>query len=229
MIKVFITEDDSRVSFIHENFVKNIEGVQIVGQAVNAEETLRKLKEVEVDLLLLDIYLPDMLGTELMLELRKNELKHINVIMITAAKHVDFLEESLNNGIFSYLIKPVTIEKFTEVIESYKKHYKLLKSREFIDQEFIDHLLKSNTNLSSNVKSSEGNLPKGVSPITLEKVIKIIEQFKTGFTTEEIGYEMGASRTTARRYLEYLVSIGKVRAELEYGIVGRPERIYYGK
>jgi CitB family two-component system response regulator CitT len=41
-----------------------------------------------------------------------------------------------------------------------------------------------------------------------------------------MGEKMGASRTTARRYLEYITSTGEVTAELEYGIVGRPERRY---
>ncbi|MCI4139764.1 DNA-binding response regulator, partial [Bacillus vallismortis] len=48
-----------------------------------------------------------------------------------------------------------------------------------------------------------------------------------GLTAEELGEKMGASRTTARRYAEYLVSTEEARAELEYGIIGMPERKYY--
>jgi CitB family two-component system response regulator CitT len=54
-----------------------------------------------------------------------------------------------------------------------------------------------------------------------------MNQFHKGASIEEVSEAMGASRTTARRYLEYLVSIQRLRAELEYGIVGRPERKYY--
>ncbi len=46
-------------------------------------------------------------------------------------------------------------------------------------------------------------------------------------TAEELGEKMGASRTTARRYAEFLVSREEALAELEYGIIGRPERKYY--
>lgn len=46
-------------------------------------------------------------------------------------------------------------------------------------------------------------------------------------TAEELGEKMGASRTTARRYAEFLVSQEEALAELEYGIIGRPERKYY--
>lgn len=43
---------------------------------------------------------------------------------------------------------------------------------------------------------------------------------------KEVGQQIGASRTTTRRYLEYLVSISLVTADISYGSVGRPERIY---
>jgi two-component system CitB family response regulator len=40
---------------------------------------------------------------------------------------------------------------------------------------------------------------------------------------------MGVSRTTARRYLEHLITEEKIEADLAYGTVGRPERVYLVK
>ena len=48
-----------------------------------------------------------------------------------------------------------------------------------------------------------------------------------GITAEALGLEVGVSRSTARRYLEYLASEKLVYAELIYGTVGRPERRYF--
>ncbi|MDS8902257.1 HTH domain-containing protein, partial [Streptococcus pneumoniae] len=62
-----------------------------------------------------------------------------------------------------------------------------------------------------------------------QKVQKLLAQYEDGVTAEKMGEEMGASRTTARRYLEYLVSTDDCYAELGYGIVGRPERKYFVK
>ncbi|MGB2130978.1 MAG: two-component system response regulator, partial [Marinobacterium sp.] len=45
-------------------------------------------------------------------------------------------------------------------------------------------------------------------------------------SAEEVGTAIGASRTTARRYLEYLVSTRELEAGVNYGSVGRPERRY---
>lgn len=219
MINVLIVEDDYRIANIHGEFLKHIEGVQVIGKALNAGEALKLIKENHVDLLLLDIYMPDKLGTDLIDELRK-QYRHLNYIVITAAKHKDFLENCLRNGACSYLIKPVTLERFTEAIENFKKRIKLLDSCEDVSQELVDHLFQNHPHGAQ-------NMPKGIDPFTLNKVIQIVEECKDGITTEVVGGKMGASRTTARRYLEYLVSIGKARAELEYGIVGRPERKYF--
>jgi two-component system CitB family response regulator len=58
-------------------------------------------------------------------------------------------------------------------------------------------------------------------------VLEAIKQTKdTGVSAEEIGNIIGTSRTTARRYLEYLVEQKKARPDLVYGTVGRPERRY---
>lgn len=221
MINVLIAEDDFRIADLHEKFLTSIEGVQVVGKALNATEAVQCMDSHHVDLLLLDIYMPDQLGTQLIHTLR-NENRQVDFIVITAANEKAYLEHSLKNGVFSYLIKPVTIERFKETIENYKQNRDLLKSRNYVDQDFVDQLL----NKSPLKEETEQTLPKGIDPLTLKKVIKIMNGFKNSMTAEEVGIEMGASRTTARRYLEYLVSKGKVNAELEYGIVGRPERKY---
>ncbi|WP_226916932.1 hypothetical protein [Halomonas sp. FME65] len=46
------------------------------------------------------------------------------------------------------------------------------------------------------------------------------------WSAEEVGAAMGASRTTARRYLEYMTGTGTLVAEVSYGSIGRPERRY---
>jgi two-component system CitB family response regulator len=63
--------------------------------------------------------------------------------------------------------------------------------------------------------------------VTLDKTLEEMKKGPTMFTSEEMAERVGASRTTARRYLEYLVSRGGVEVDLSYGgEVGRPERIY---
>ncbi|SFB21687.1 two-component system, CitB family, response regulator CitT [Lentibacillus halodurans] len=223
MIRVAIAEDDFRVAGIHEKFLSQIDDLQVVGKAMNGKDTLKLLNETEVDLLLLDIYMPDILGTDLLPEIRSS-YPSMDIIVITAATDVEMVKNSLGYGVFDFIIKPLKMERFLETMKKYKHKKDLLDAYPEVRQEEVDQILMSKSHHSR--QSSNHELPKGVDPLTLEKVKDIIRAENSGVTAEETGEKMGASRTTARRYLEYLTSTGEVKAELEYGIVGRPERIY---
>lgn len=220
MIKIIIAEDDYRIAQIHEAFIERIDGLDLMGKAKNAEETIEMLNMHEVDLILLDIYMPDRLGTDLLHQIR-SDYPGVDIIMITAAKEKPFIRKAMEYGVFRYLIKPLQLEEFTEAIEEYKKFKEILNEDE--GEIEAGHLQKL---FSYNLKE-EKNLPTGIDSITLGKVVELIEMRPEGLTSEQVGSEMGASRTTARRYLEYLVGTGKARAESVYGIVGRPERKYF--
>lgn len=221
-MKVLIAEDDFRVASIHEKFLKKIPDIQIVGKTMNAVETLNFLKEHSVDLLILDVYLPDELGIDLLPKIRRF-FPEVDIIIVTASTDKAFLVRAIRHGVVNYLIKPVSLEKFTEIIESYKNKISLIETQDELDQSLIDHYFGNPDSL----KESTARLPKGIDLLTLEKVVSIIHQQVDGISAEEVGKKMGASRSTARRYLEHLISIGKCKAELVYGIVGRPERNYY--
>ncbi|WP_249595447.1 response regulator [Peribacillus frigoritolerans] len=223
-IRAVIAEDDFRVADIHEKFLKNFDEIEVVGKAVNAKKTLRILEQKSPDLLLLDVYMPDQLGTDLLPDIRK-KFPNVDIIMITAATDKEQLEMALHYGVENYLIKPVEMKRFNQVIEEYLKKVHLMKSKQEIDQDFVDLILKKGSSVS---ESNDGQaLPKGVDEITLAKVIEVLEGSDIGLSAEQVSGQIGASRTTARRYLEYLISVKKCKAEVVYGVVGRPERRYY--
>ncbi|MFB6800296.1 response regulator [Peribacillus butanolivorans] len=223
-IRAVIAEDDFRVADIHEKFLKNFEEIEVVGKAVNAKKTLRILEQKSPDLLLLDVYMPDQLGTDLLPSIRQ-KFPNVDIIMITAATEKEQLEKALHYGVENYLIKPVEMKRFNQVIVEYLKKAHLMQSKQDIDQDFVDLILKKG---SATPEINDGPaLPKGVDEITLTKVMEVLEISNIGLSAEQVSSQIGASRTTARRYLEYLISVKKCKAEVIYGVVGRPERRYY--
>ncbi|WP_040982508.1 response regulator [Oceanobacillus jeddahense] len=221
MIQIVIAEDDFRIANIHEEFLEKIEEVQVTGKALTGEQTLLLIKNLKPDLILLDIYLPDYLGTDLIPKLREAH-PQVDIMIITAAKEKELLEQCMRKGITNYLIKPVSLERFTKVMQEYKKQRNVLQQTEYIDQNTVDELLFPSVN-----RQTEGEgLPKGIDWITLEKVKRIMEKSGKSLSAEEMGESIGSSRVTARRYLEYLVSEGIAKVEQEYGIIGRPQRRY---
>jgi CitB family two-component system response regulator CitT len=221
MINVVIAEDDFRIAAIHEKYLNQIEGFTLKGKALNAKETRKLLASCDVDLLLLDLYLPDELGTELLPDIRKDYPK-TDIIVITAATETAMLKDALRSGVFHYLIKPVTAGKFAHVMREYKKKRSYIDSRTVINQADVDLYFGI-----PQEKEKQHDLPAGINSITLEKIKQVLHDADEGITAEELGEKMGVSRTTSRRYVEYLVSLGEAKAELEYGIVGRPERRYF--
>ncbi|MEE6133511.1 response regulator [Priestia sp. GS2] len=221
MLKVAIAEDDFRIAQVQERFLQEIENVKVVGKALNAKDAIEMLEQENIDLLILDIYMPDKMGTDLLPRIRERFPK-VDVIVVTAATEKDILERCLRNGVVNYLIKPVKMESFIEAIEGYQKKRRLLQARDEVDQSFVNSYFGYDKQ-----QTVEKVLPSGIDGITLKRVKAILKDLTEGITIEEMGKTMGVSRTTARRYLEYLVSVQECHVQYDYGIVGRPERKYH--
>jgi len=225
-IEVLIVEDDMRIAEIQKRFLDLIDGFQPVGIAATYMEAKTLMEVLQPDLILLDVYFPDMNGIELLKE-TKMQTKQIDCIMITAAKEIDQVQSAIRLGVFDYIIKPVIFERFKQSLQRYQDYHgkliKLKRENYQVSQQEVDRLLRKDNDNASNEKAY---LPKGIDPLTLEKVIEVLGKVKTGLTAETVANEVGVSRTTARRYLEHLVSIEKIEADLSYGTVGRPERVY---
>ncbi|MCM3600037.1 response regulator [Robertmurraya korlensis] len=226
-IEVLIVEDDLRIAEIQKRYIEQIQGFQVVGIAASYLEARTLIDILKPDLLLLDVYFPDMNGLDLLKETKQLE-KHTDVIMITATKELDKVQEAISIGVFDYMIKPVVFDRFKQALQRYQDFHNKLqllgKENTLITQQEVDSLLRKEVEITSN--NDRSYLPKGIDPLTLEKVLEVLGKVGVGLTAESVAKEIGISRTTARRYLEHLVSVEKIEADLAYGTVGRPERVY---
>ncbi|MBP1971110.1 CitB family two-component system response regulator CitT [Virgibacillus natechei] len=226
-IHVLIVEDDFRIAEINRQLVDQVDGFHTVNTVKTAEETLVFLEKGTnlPHLILLDIYVPDSIGLHLFWEIRKH-YHEIDIIILTAAKEVTTIQETLKGGIYDYMVKPVDIDRLEQTLTNYREQVRILSSKDQFDQEEIDQLIRP-SKPSIKRDAPIKNLPKGIDDITLTKVNAVLkEKGKGGVTALEASKHIGLNRSTARRYLEYLVSVEEVYAELSYGDVGRPERKY---
>lgn len=220
---VLIVEDDPRIAEIHRHFTEKIVGFTVCGIAGTLEDAEKISELLKPDLILLDLYFPEGLGTEILWKLRARH-QATDVILITAAKELEPLQEAMRGGVFDYILKPVMFPRFQEALQRFQDHRQQLQVDNTINQQDVDRLLHP----YKDVNPGEPVYPKGIDPLTLKKIRTVFEQpHQEGFSAEEVGQQIGASRTTARRYLEYLTAAGQLSAELIYGAVGRPERKYF--
>ncbi|MDQ0300747.1 CitB family two-component system response regulator CitT [Salibacterium salarium] len=229
MINVGIAEDDFRIASIHQELVNRVGDFTCKHQALNASETMTMLEQQPIDLLLLDIYMPDALGTNLLSNIRET-FPSVDIVIISASTDTEHVQKSLRYGVFDYIIKPVSLKRLEKTLQEYQLFQKQLNETNEMTQDHIDKLT-SFRSPSGDTVSSNGDeldqLPKGIDSLTLQTVRQELEKTEDGVTAEEMGKYLGASRTTARRYLEFLISKNQAEAKPIYGIVGRPERKYF--
>ena len=222
-IEVLIIEDDPRIADIHRRFIDRIDGFIVVGSAHTGAEAKDWIAAMKPDLILLDVYLPDMMGTELMTFIQA-ESTDTDIIFITAAAEVSVVKQAFRGGVIDYILKPLTFDRFQDSLRAYHEKRKTLASTGKLQEESIQllwHTIKSPNSTDTQLT------PKGIDPITIDKVVMQLKQQPQGITAEKLGIASGLSRSTSRRYLEFLVSESKARAELIYGTIGRPERRYF--
>src|SRR5690349_5610084 len=99
VIRTLVVEDDFRVSGIHAAYVGRVPGFQVVGQAASVAEALADVEEHATDLLLLDIYLPDGSGLEVLRRLTGDAgSARPDAIMTTAARDVASVRSAMKLG-----------------------------------------------------------------------------------------------------------------------------------
>ncbi|TVU92115.1 response regulator [Vreelandella titanicae] len=227
---ILVVEDDFRIADIHRAFIEQSDGFYVVGMARNGSEAKAIMAEqaASIHLILLDAYLPDVEGLELLWAIRRDYV-HVDIVMVTAAREVETISEALRGGVFDYLIKPIEAARMTQMLTRFRREREALANRAEMNQDELDTVLaRLQPGDPSRAKSHAQSqaLPKGIDRLTLRRVIDALADASDSLTAMQMARTMGASRSTARRYLEFLVAEQAVSAELGYGDVGRPERRY---
>lgn len=223
MINVLIVEDDPMLAELNKRFVETVEGFKVVQTIRNGEEALECLESRnDIDLAIIDVYIPKMDGMQVFKSIRTQN-KIVDFIIVTAAKDKEKIEEALVLGAFDYLVKPFEFERLKKSLLKYKERRELLTKQPCIGQSEIDKLFIG----ESDVQENDGSLKKGLHKLTLNRVNKYLRENNEDYlSSENISYDLGMSKVTIRRYLDYLESLGKVNKKIEYGLRGRPSYKY---
>jgi response regulator of citrate/malate metabolism len=220
MIRTLIVEDDFRVAELHQSYTERVLGFTVVGTAATGDEAIQLVRQRLPDLLLLDIYLPDMSGFDVIRHLRQPDHPPVDIIAITAAKEVEALRSAMQGGVINYLVKPFLFATFEQRLRNYALARDRLSRTGETDQGVIDRIYS----LLHTPRSDD--LPKGLSAATFELILSAMRTCDTPVSAEEIAGRAGVSRVTARRYLDHLTETGQVELRLRYGGPGRPEHRY---
>jgi response regulator of citrate/malate metabolism len=217
-IQVLVVEDDPVAADAHALYVGRVAGFAVTGVVHSGAEARRALDRGSVDLLLLDLYLPDGHGLSLVRSLRAAG-RAVDVIAVTSARDLTVVREGVSLGVVQYVLKPFTFATLRDRLERYAEFR--AAAGEASGQDEVDRAIAT-------LRAPEpAALPKGLSGPTLEAVTKTLRDSAEGGVTATVaGAAVGISRITARRYLEHLVTVRRAERSPQYGQVGRPELQY---
>ncbi|MEO7753761.1 MAG: response regulator [Terracoccus sp.] len=221
MIRVLVVDDDFMVARIHRGFVERVPGFEVVGDAHNGVEALAMVAELQPDLVLLDLYLPDHFGLDVVTRLRAAG-ETCDVLVVTAAKEADSVRGAVRHGVVGYLLKPFSQRDLRERLELYAAE----RAKAVSDGELTQQEIDAAFTPTGPGRTGAATLPKGLSPETSQVVEASLRSVPATMSATECAEAVGISRVSARRYLEHFVTSGRAEVTLRYGATGRPERRY---
>ncbi|MCQ0023598.1 response regulator [Streptomyces somaliensis DSM 40738] len=216
-VRVLVVEDDPVAADAHALYAGRVPGFRVVGVVHSRAAAVRLLKRTPVDLILLDLYLPDGHGLQLLRGLRAAG-HTADVIAVTSARDLAVVREGVSLGVVQYVLKPFTFATLRDRLTRYAEFRAAVG--EASGQDEVDRALAA---LRTPRPAAP---PKGLSGPTLAAVTGALRAAPDGLTAAEAGAAVGVSRITARRYLEHLVTAGRAERSPQYGQVGRPEFQY---
>ncbi len=220
MIRVLVVDDDFMVAKVHSGFVEAMDGFEVVGTAATGATALDEVARLRPDLVLLDVYLPDMTGLEVLRSLRASG-SAVDVVVISAARDVESIRSALHGGVLHYLVKPFDRRTFESRLREYAVVRGRLAELDQVAQGDVDRIFGG----SGPSAPAAPVPPKGISAETLELVrAALAEAGAEGLSATECSERTGLARVSARRYLEQLVTDQRADVRQRYGTAGRPER-----
>lgn len=115
MIKVFIVDDHEIIRQGLKMILKAETDIQVVGEASNGEEALAKIRNTEIDIMLLDMNMPGRNGIDLLGDIKTLKPK-INILVLSIHPEDKFALRTLKSGASGYLCKDTALEELVVAI-----------------------------------------------------------------------------------------------------------------
>jgi len=226
-IRVLIVDDDPHARALHSRFVAGLDGFVVAATASTGVAAIEVGARDDIDLILLDLRLPDVSGIEVLHRIRIGAASPPDVIVISSSRDQITVRQALAGRVAGYLIKPFSEEVFVHRLAVYRDERTAPDPNEREDelaQGEIDRLLQTNR-IRVAAPREAPRPPKGISDVTLDRVRRALDTVSAA-SAADVADRCDMSRASARRYLDHLVNEGTVARSHRYGKRGRPEVLY---
>jgi DNA-binding NarL/FixJ family response regulator len=190
MINILIAEDHLILRDGIKALLKDHTEIKVVAEASNGKEVLNLLKELEVDLLILDINMPEMDGIQTA-EFVKENHKSIKVLILSMLEHEKYVVQSFEAGAMGYILKTTGKDELVNAIKM------VANGDTYISHKVSANILK---NMNYSLRT-EDKTDVDLSPRELE----ILNLIAEGFTNTEIADKIFTSKRTVETHRKNLI------------------------
>ena len=187
LIRVFIVDDHPMVLAGLHSLLGGLENIEVAGTASNAFDAIPFLKRNKVDVVLLDINLPDISGIDLCKRINK-EFPQVKIIGMSTFSERSYISRMIANGAAGYLIKSASAEEIAEAIAT------VLQDKMYVTVS-LEHVMKP---LSV--------LPSDRLPALTKREKEILQLISEGLTNHQIAEKLFISPLTVDSHRKNLLT-----------------------
>lgn len=225
MYRVIIVEDEPEIAQITKGFVEKNVDFQVTAIFADGQEALSYIFLESVDLIILDLFMPQMSGRDFLYRLRKEDL-HTEVIVMTGNDDARNVQDVLSFGITDFLLKPFSTARFSAALDRFVQRYQVSNTmgslnQNRIDAMFCDPAQRSETERLKRLKE------KGLEPGPYQAILDFMDAAPdTGFSAVELAKATGLSKVTVRWYLNEMLEVRDIVSGVELDDNSRPVMSY---
>ena len=193
MIKVFVTDD-------HELYLEGVclllnkqEGISVVGHCLSGKELLQRLPVADIDILLLDVHLPDMEEEELIISIRQIK-PEIKILYLTMMRGTRYIHKLIKYGVQGYLLKNAGIEELKNALLT------IGNGGQYFSKEV--NITDADTDFRNTITIED----KQVNEILSKREIEILKLICKEFSNAEIAEKLFLSISTVETHRKNLIA-----------------------
>jgi DNA-binding NarL/FixJ family response regulator len=195
-VKILIADDHKIVRQGISSLLESMEGFEIICEASNGLETVKLTKELNPDLIVMDINMPLMDGVDACYEIRKFN-KKIKILILTMMEDEQYIFDALSAGINGYLFKLSGIDELSAAVKT------ISEGENYFDFRVTNILLNKRKRLSEDTA------------LLSKRESEILRLIVKGFTSKQIGLQLFISQFTAQKHRKNIIRKLKVSGTAE--------------
>lgn len=183
-IRLFLVDDHSVLRSGLKMILNSQKDMVVIGEADSGSAAIAKIKEINPDIILLDISMPDMSGLQALEKLSK--VSSAKILMLTMHADEKYLQEALKSGASGYVLKQAADTELLQAIRD------VARGELYLDSSLAQNLVKSMYSPRKDNNRSASNLT--------EREKEVLRYIALGYTNKEIGESLSVSVKTVETH-----------------------------